>query len=803
MDYVELLKNLKFNNRYGRKSPEKAVLLLAVIDMYENKKLECNEIKYDDILSSTYLKVWNVLFPSESIFLSNAFFSYWQLQNDVFWHIVPIRGKEEILDLLSDPDIKPSEAKIQECVKYAELDEDFFFEITLTSSRKNFKRVLLEGYTNLSEKLINRFVETNDCFEDTSIAAIAEYEKLLIKNNDKVNKIELDSEYSNGITEEQQLSITIEYYKFLKNHRLERSLIREMIPDVESLCLCIKNASIKQGDVSPTAASLYENFLFDLKIVLLCEDDSESIIEQIEKSIDRIKGIGIENLDYDSSVDLETDQKGDAKSNDVDFLKERTINRDYSVVNENGICSIVNQFGDVEYSTNGFFKILNGIIYRFNLKSLCFTVKRMRLIGENWNKREKVISVFKESALFKTLIRNDNNYIDLIDDIIEKPAQVSVNGTWYNSSGDLLTEDSIGSAENKDLNPSEEDIINYKPEWQLHKLSNVVKCSYDYLWIMSIIDFSRNSHHQSTFTFDEIACKMIAISWNILNECPDLIEKEPLIKKCVNYFMEESVNGMDSMLTWSSSCNEIFDAIKNYPMGDQFEDFVYSLTETAPYNILKIWFDTSSKRDLLYNSLDFESGCLYAIYPKKNDPYIVVNPTIFNYLTKDNEKLFLFFKKQYINYLNGCVECQEKEGLSKVDNAEKSIEGTNYDQQIENVSESFSKGLDAIGISVPDSITITISVDGSVFSKLENGETNRFRKGLVGQEIADLFLENPKSPYVSITNIPVCPLVAKPIESIKFTCGLEYVIRKVKKISFTRGRLGIFKEIWIVNVELD
>ena len=46
---------------------------------------------------------------------------------------------------------------------------------------------------------------------------------------------------------------------------------------------------------------------------------------------------------------------------------------------------------------------------------------------------------------------------------------------------------------------------------------------------------------------------------------------------------------MDEELTWSSSKDDVFNAIKDYPMAGIFEDTVDELVETAPYNILKAW----------------------------------------------------------------------------------------------------------------------------------------------------------------------------------------------------------------------
>lgn len=54
MDYIEAVKNLKTNNKWGRKSPHKAVLMLTVIELYEKNILIDNEIRYDETLKSTF-----------------------------------------------------------------------------------------------------------------------------------------------------------------------------------------------------------------------------------------------------------------------------------------------------------------------------------------------------------------------------------------------------------------------------------------------------------------------------------------------------------------------------------------------------------------------------------------------------------------------------------------------------------------------------------------------------------------------------------------------------------------------------
>ena len=138
------------------KSPHKAVLMLTVIELYEKNVLMDNEIRYDETLKSAFLKMWNMVLPNESLFHSDAYLPFWYLQSDNFWHIVPIRGKEDILSLMRDTNIKPSEAKLIDSVKYAELDEDLYFLMTLPSGRSSLKRALLETYTTLTNKQIER-----------------------------------------------------------------------------------------------------------------------------------------------------------------------------------------------------------------------------------------------------------------------------------------------------------------------------------------------------------------------------------------------------------------------------------------------------------------------------------------------------------------------------------------------------------------------------------------------------------------------------------------------------------------------
>ena len=308
MDYIEAVKNLKTNNKWGRKSPHKAVLMLTVIELYEKNILMDNEIRYDETLKSTFLKMWNVVLPNEPLFHPDAYLPFWYLQSDNFWHIVPIRGKEDILSLMRDTNIKPSEAKLIDSVKFAELDEDLYFLMTLPSGRSSLKRALLETYSTLSNKQIERLAESQDNAIDNSVTALSEYEKILSKNTveKKLESIRVDDGLINQfqcLNEDVQLTLNIVYFTFLKKHRNEREMFKEVCPTVYDLLDKIVNHPIKQGEIAPSFAFVYDNFLSDLKVALLSEDGSIELVDKIGEAIEILRGNSSQNQEENQPED--------------------------------------------------------------------------------------------------------------------------------------------------------------------------------------------------------------------------------------------------------------------------------------------------------------------------------------------------------------------------------------------------------------------------------------------------------------------------------------------------------------------
>jgi hypothetical protein len=344
MDYVEVFKELRTNIKYGRKSPHKAILMLTVIELYEQNVLTENEIFYDEKLKSMFLKIWNRVFPDEPLFHSEAYLPFWYLQSDSFWHIIPFRGKEDILSLMRDANIKPSEAKLLDSVKSVELDDDLYFLMTISSGRSSLKRALLETYTTLSEEQIDKLAESTDNLVDHSLSAMNEYERILSSADNHETEVnngssrEIVQQFRN-LNDDIQIALNYEYYSFLKSHRSERDMLRKACPDVYALYDCLVNHPIHQADISPSFAFIYENFLCDLKIALMSENNSMGIIDKIDNAIAILRG-----------KDVVDDSQETEKNDAADIIEEKEFAPVDNQGNDDGVLEVEHVYLDSSYN---------------------------------------------------------------------------------------------------------------------------------------------------------------------------------------------------------------------------------------------------------------------------------------------------------------------------------------------------------------------------------------------------------------------------------------------------------------------
>lgn len=308
--------------------------------------------------------------------------------------------------------------------------------------------------------------------------------------------------------------------------------------------------------------------------------------------------------------------------------------------------------GSRVFTISGQLKLFHGKPYRFNYKDVCFTVKDLVRNGDAWDRGVKQIVAYPDSDLFSVL--KPNGFINQIQDLVEcqrwKDNKIKVDGKWYDNEGYYLKDAEEAETDQLLLDSSCER-SECELEGKLKAIDKVAQNAYDYLWLIAIVGFMGEKQQSSSLSYDSLACMMIANAWEILNEHTELKVHERMLSDCIEFLIEESKEYMDEELTWSSSKDDVFNAIKDYPMAGIFEDTVDELVETAPYNILKAWIQYDNNQELIIQSNVYKNACLYAIHSKKVDSYIEVNPKWTYYLCFDHFGLMRYLKEHLISYL--------------------------------------------------------------------------------------------------------------------------------------------------------
>ena len=163
--------------------------------------------------------------------------------------------------------------------------------------------------------------ESADNVVDHSLSAMDEYEQILSSKNcnenvsDNESSTELEKQFKE-LSDDLQIALSYEYFAFLKNHRSERDLLREVCPDVYALYDHITNHPVQRTDISPSFSFIYDNFLSDLKIALMSENGSMDLIDKIETAIEILRGNDV--ADDTPEIEEQIESKVDLEEEEVD-----------------------------------------------------------------------------------------------------------------------------------------------------------------------------------------------------------------------------------------------------------------------------------------------------------------------------------------------------------------------------------------------------------------------------------------------------------------------------------------------------
>lgn len=160
--YTKQFNRLRVARVRGEKAPHKPVLLLAVIEGFERRDIQNNQIHITSELVARFKDYWHQL-VQDPRFTANFSLPFYHLQSDNFWHFQTCVGKEILLT--SSHSIK-SFAHLKEVVDYAYLDEELFRLLLDDHSRQVLKQTLLNTYfanvhlepNKLVEEIINQIL---------------------------------------------------------------------------------------------------------------------------------------------------------------------------------------------------------------------------------------------------------------------------------------------------------------------------------------------------------------------------------------------------------------------------------------------------------------------------------------------------------------------------------------------------------------------------------------------------------------------------------------------------------------------
>lgn len=153
--YLKKFTKLNVNKKNGVSAPHKPILLLAVIELIEQKKIQNNQIYLSPELIATFLKYWSNLVTTNH--QSNIALPFFHLTGDKFWYLASNMSSEGITS-----SIKPSLSALRNAVRCAYLDSELFELLQKTNSRFRLVSILIRTWFPNQEIELQKIYEVDE-----------------------------------------------------------------------------------------------------------------------------------------------------------------------------------------------------------------------------------------------------------------------------------------------------------------------------------------------------------------------------------------------------------------------------------------------------------------------------------------------------------------------------------------------------------------------------------------------------------------------------------------------------------------
>lgn len=123
------------------RAPHKPLLLLSVLDLFEQGLIQSNLIELTPDLGDLFTRYWADVMPPDR--QGNLALPFFHLRSDGFWHLVASPGKEGILSPAAQ--IR-SLSQLRDTIAGARLDDDLYGFLQVPEPRATLRAVLVETY---------------------------------------------------------------------------------------------------------------------------------------------------------------------------------------------------------------------------------------------------------------------------------------------------------------------------------------------------------------------------------------------------------------------------------------------------------------------------------------------------------------------------------------------------------------------------------------------------------------------------------------------------------------------------------
>ena len=138
MDFSHL--RVKMEN--GEQKPNKAIMLLSVIDLIRCNYIVDNKIYITSVLEDSFLRNWS-LYVCQT---KPAFWiPFWHLKNEPFWHF-QLKNLLKGIDSLAKPGETAPLGKMKSAIEYAFFDDELYKMLKTKDMRDQFVETLLDSY---------------------------------------------------------------------------------------------------------------------------------------------------------------------------------------------------------------------------------------------------------------------------------------------------------------------------------------------------------------------------------------------------------------------------------------------------------------------------------------------------------------------------------------------------------------------------------------------------------------------------------------------------------------------------------